>query len=57
MPAFFKKEIPIDLNQLLAWGLSPLSSTEILKEAGFESTHKHLSLEILFKWVFYQDVS
>lgn len=52
MPAFFKKEIPIDLSQLAAWGLSPLSSAEILKEVGFQSTQKHLSLEISFKWVF-----
>lgn len=52
MPAFFIKEIPIDLNQLAAWGLSPLSSAEILKEVGFQSTQKHLSLEISLKWVF-----
>lgn len=52
MPAFFTKEISIDLSQLAAWGLSPLSSAEIPKEAEFESTHKHVSLEMSFKWAF-----
>lgn len=52
MPAFSPKETPIDLSQLAACGLSPLSSAEIPKEAGFESTHKLVSLEISFKWVF-----
>lgn len=52
MPAFSTKETPINLSQLAACDLSLLSSAEIPKEAGFESTHKHVSLEISFKWVF-----